>query len=803
MNHRVFRCVSRSVLAVAALFALAACGGGGSDGGGFIPAEPGANLLNYRLSTAVIDQDSNPTSLVTSTRPVTLEVTVLEDTGARAPAVGVLVSAEASFVQILPANGQARTDNEGIARFEIRAGDTLGADTVTLTAEAPRGTVSTSTVVDVQAAALRLGRFDGTTFIRGEIGLGAQNLPFRGSSILTVSIVDEQGEAVSGVDEVRFRSACANAGRASFRALDDETNESGTLTVDAIDGLASVEYRAGNCETEDTITARLLANGEEATGSVTIAGRDANFIGFVRSDPAEGNEGGARTFIALRGTGGPNRGEIATLTFEVLEQSVILQEGDARPGDPAYFSNPQRRPLSGIPVQFALTNALGNITLLNSSAVSDANGLARVELRSGNVATTTRVIASFEAGGSGGSLRPQEAPSNDILISTGLADQNSVSLSTEFFNVPRAGNIDGVEVAITVRMADRFNNPVADGTSAAFQTEYGAIDSTCVTGQSNGTRFRRLRGDETPLRGTCSVLWISQAPRFPTFQENRDRIQTIERIQGLPFNYRCDAHNGSSGPCPHDLGAIRGLRSTVLVTAVGEESFVDLNGNGLYDEGEPFENLPEAFIDHNEDGVYTPVEGPQCGPPSTEANCRAGGSEEEFIDFNGDGEYSLNVDPNTGEGVYNGTLCPPEGDGIFCSRELVNVRADLVLTLSSTVNNLRALLTVRRASGSNALATAASTGNTYDLYIADIYNNAPGAGTVINFETADCDITPATEVIVPDLGGRRGAFTTSFQVQPGDRGEDDTAPPPGQIIVTAEEPDGAASAVLATFACQP
>jgi hypothetical protein len=53
-------------------------------------------------------------------------------------------------------------------------------------------------------------------------------------------------------------------------------------------------------------------------------------------------------------------------------------------------------------------------------------------------------------------------------------------------------------------------------------------------------------------------------------------------------------------------GAPRGGRSTLLVTAIGEESFIDKNANGRYDEGEYWTNLTEAFVDHNEDNRYTP-----------------------------------------------------------------------------------------------------------------------------------------------------------------------------------------------------
>ncbi|MDP5055036.1 MAG: hypothetical protein NWP69_14705, partial [Congregibacter sp.] len=289
------------------------------------------------------------------------------------------------------------------------------------------------------------------------------------------------------------------------------------------------------------------------------------------------------------------------------------------------------------------------------------------------------------------------------------------------------------------------------------------------------------------------VLWTSQAPRFPVF--NRELIQTIEDDN----SYRCPSHTGSFGPCPDDLGAIRGLRSTVTVTVVGEEFFVDSNGNGIYDEGESFENLPEAFTDHNEDGVYTPFAGPQCPLPSTDENCIAAGSSEEFIDFNGDGMYSENVDPNTGEGVYNGSLCPPAGNGVFCSRDLVNVRSSIVLTLTASAQNLQALA-AKRPDSPRVATNILLEGSLYDIYVADLYNNAPGAGTVLTFRPdQDCAIVfpentgEPLVVTVPDLIGQTGAFTTTIRIN----GTGATSG--GRISVLAEDDSGTTQ--IASFGC--
>lgn len=83
-------------------------------------------------------------------------------------------------------------------------------------------------------------------------------------------------------------------------------------------------------------------------------------------------------------------------------------------------------------------------------------------------------------------------------------------------------------------------------------------------------------------------------------------------------------------------------RITILATAIGDESFTDLNGNGRYDAMDFFEDLPEAFRGDNENGLYDD-------------------GMEEFLDFNSDGVYAPE------NGIYNGVLCSDEakqsGDG--------------------------------------------------------------------------------------------------------------------------------------------
>ena len=197
-----------------------------------------------------------------------------------------------------------------------------------------------------------------------------------------------------------------------------------------------------------------------------------------------------------------------------------------------------------------------------------------------------------------------QSTSEVLTISTGVSDQNSFSLSASILN-PNAGNYDGVEVDISVWAADHFNNPVPDGTKVYFTTEGGQIEPECEIS-----------------KGGCTVKWHSSNPR----------------------------------PC---FG-----RATILATMIGEESFIDANGNGVLDKNEKFFDKNEAFRDDNEDGVYNELD-------------------EEFWDFNQNGKYDL-VD-----GKYNGVLCKADEEDNQCSSDLKNIYVRESLTLVMAGDNPR------------------------------------------------------------------------------------------------------------------
>jgi hypothetical protein len=140
------------------------------------------------------------------------------------------------------------------------------------------------------------------------------------------------------------------------------------------------------------------------------------------------------------------------------------------------------------------------------------------------------------------SLRSQ---SNTLVITTGLPAQNSFSLSAQSYNI-EGWDYDGVTSALTIIASDRMGNPVPDGTAISFTSEGAQIvPGTCATAS-----------------GTCSV------------------------------NFRSADARPTDG------------RVTILAYALGEESFVDLNGNNVHDPGETYVDLGIPFVDNNFNGIW-------------------------------------------------------------------------------------------------------------------------------------------------------------------------------------------------------
>ncbi|MBH0029846.1 Ig-like domain-containing protein [Pseudoalteromonas sp. SWYJZ98] len=664
------------------------------------------------------------------------------------PLTQTLVTATTTIGAISPTTGTAITDSNGIALLDIVPGLDVGA-----------GEITVSVLDSNLTKAFQIAAVDIEISISSSIA--DDELLAAGATALVSIEITKDGELYTTPLTVEFTSGCVSSEQASI----DET-------VTSIGGFARSTYRPLTCVGGDIITATVITGGDTVSANTTINVSPAN-IGFLQFiDVTE-------PVIALKGTGGADRTEISEVTFKLV---------DSNGND-----------LASRTVNFELSTAVGGITLGTASAITNASGEVKTSVLSGSIATPVRVIASSEEE-VGGNTVIVTAPSDILVVSTGIADQNSFSLSRSIFN-PHALNVDGNTVAVNARLADHFNNPVPDGTAVTFITEGGVIEPSCTT-----------------TNGACSVTWTSSNPRPFTDSMYENTIAQ-----------KCDG----GLPCP--LGILNndltidlplGGRATVHAYAIGEETFSDLNGNGYFDSEDFFDDLfdiPEAFIDNNEDGTFGGKDCSDGTDPCSRDNS-TGDEFEEFVDFDGNGSWT------TQNGLYNGLLCREEDETAgLCSRQLVNVFQNQEIVMSGDaaffrlvtyaddcsaiagvtasevhINSDPASPLVRRSQAdptsqqmcqvSEIDLTQSPTGTSsvsLIMYIADMYNNPMPAGTEVTISTDNGEITGETSYVFPN--------TTSFvpvgvsfgiKREPLTGGNDS---PSGSLNISVEAPSGLVS----------
>jgi len=490
-------------------------------------------------------------------------------------------------------------------------------------------------------------------FNAGTIAVAVPNLSAGGGTSLTVSLVTTEGNLYLEDTSITFSSACIASSLAT------------APTVSTSTGVATTTYSATGCSGTDVITASATAEGRaiSATGSVTVAAAVVGSIQFVSATPQK---------IGLKGTGGVGLPETSTVVFRVVDSTG--------------------GPVAGAAVDFALDTSVGGITFSPATATSGADGRLQTVITSGTVATSVRVTATV----TGLNIGTQ---SSQLVITTGLPDQDSVSLAVSCNNV-EAWDIDGTEVDVTVRLSDRYNNPVPDGTAVTFNTEGGNVLGSCSTTTT------------ASQSGLCTVTWTSSNPR------------------------------------PADG------RSTIIATAIGEETFVDVNANGIFDANDTWTDLAEAFRDDNENGVY------DIG--------------EVFLDFNQDQVR------NDGDTQFNGLLCVGPGspaNGCSANQKLTVSAENLIIMSGSTAK-------ISDSTGGDnftPLPSVLAGGGSITFSIGDFRDQPLPEGTTISAQVSSGLTLGNPRSYTVPCTTVDGRLNYSFFV---------TATAPGQLTLTVEVPSG-------------
>jgi len=213
-----------------------------------------------------------------------------------------------------------------------------------------------------------------------------------------------------------------------------------------------------------------------------------------------------------------------------------------------------------------------------------------------------------------------ETPLNDGLIA-----QNNFTI---LFDPPdpkyvdlKGGGYTSVTSQISVQIGDYKNQLITGAHTIRFRTEWGLIDPSCVT-----------------ENGTCSVTWRSGSP------------------DSMPVNFR---------------------NNILAYTDSGQESFLDIDGNGSFSDGDTFNTV--LYADMQEPFINVDESYDSNGAPVFTAG-------DIIVDtINGIDLTGVNATHDDPDGLYNGPNC---SHSTLCSTTRATITVwesgSLILTGSDT-----------------------------------------------------------------------------------------------------------------------
>jgi adhesin/invasin len=341
------------------------------------------------------------------------------------------------------------------------------------------------------------------------------------------------------------------------------------------------------------------------------------------------------------------------------------------------------------------------------------NGLVSVTLKSGAVAGTVDVIAT---------INNTISTVARVIIAGGIPDAAHLSFAAEFLNI--AGGVTfGLLDNITAFVGDRFGNIVPDGTSVSFITEGGMIGKSIGGGTFTST---------TEL-GQATAILQSANPTVPAL----GGVPTL-RNEGYK-RYECGNYAEVFSAVAESLCGNPGL-VTIVIFTTGSESFVDTNGNGYYDEGEPFDDLSEPYIDGNDNFTFD--------------------NDELYIDVNGNGNFDEKNEQFDGPG---GTF---ENTTIWHSSRVLFSDSTNVFKVTPTSFSI--------LNGKSQTFTVEN--------ISDIYGNALVGGTKFQVTTTNGVLGGTTHFELADSNGR-GQPPVTFTLSSNPCG-DSGCPKPASATIT-------------------
>lgn len=763
---KFFKYLSVSVLAVA----LVACGGGG---GGASTAAGGTggtggtgtgtvSAVDTRLSVQL--KDSNGVVIQSIPASGSAEVVATLTTTGGLPAANQIIKvSDFSSLVFYPNGNSATTDANGVAKLKInrKTATKFGKGTFTIafdglcnpTCSSQKYFSSSNSIdyrVDPPAFKLELlERLDSKDTVTNAIGAS-------GVTTLRATLKFEDGtpvkqkkvEITGDLTKVKFPEGNSQLTDASGVALIKvvraslDVNGAGTLNAAAIisgpDSTGSVDTTVVTGMLDFTVGVAQIALSDLNLGSIPLAAfgnRPISVKTTINGQPAintsvqitfnascgvvspatvttDGTGSASTTYTASLATcAGTNvsvsasaagaapvsgtiavAGSIATNVqfVSTKPQLIYLKESVGTTQAQVTFKvvDSSGNPLQNKKLRLSLSNKATGVSLNtvgNTEPVDFTTnnlGLVSAAVFSGTVPTSLNVKATL--------LDINDATtnvfsnSNLLTVASGRPTQRSLSLALGKLSIEGL-NRDGEITTVTLSMADRQGNPVPPGTQVNFVSESGVL-----------------------LPAVCFVPPVvpetDSSPAIPT-----SSCTVTIRSQGTR------TANG---------------RVSILAYTVGEEDFVDKNGNNIFDNNDTFTDLGRAFRDDNG---------------------QAAGGANGIYDF---GEFQV---PREGTSPCNAAGCA--GDGVWGAAD-VRKQATIVFAsgearIAGVFLNQVEILPATSVGGVNYPASMVTPGMNFT--VSDLNGNSVPTGSKIDVSVTDNTVNSPLTVIassgVPALPG--------------------------------------------------
>lgn len=531
-----------ALLVAAALFS--GCGGSGTDISGSSSSgssgssdSSGSTTTTQAYTLSVQNCSNSVATACESISELSLQntnyvVAKLVDQNGQ-PVSGKVVTLTTDRGAVKPSSGKL-TDKNGYAVFSITATGITDAGELSNITVGNAGATSLTESISYGSNANLVFTFSSDVSTLAQGATAALNIA-----------VTLNGQSYKTPVSVSFSSQCLTDGKAVLASK---------VTTDT-NGLASVTYKGVSsdgtqaCGTSDTIIATLDNNTQQ---QLTITNQLAPSNTIIATTPSP-------EFITLHGYNGAS----SRVTF-----TVNNSEGTAVPAQTVNLA-------------FSLPSITDSgYSLSPASAQTDSNGQVTVTVNAGSIPLPVAVKASIP----NTNIQTVSLP---IAVGTGYPDSNSFSPSADVYSLEGKAT-DGATATITLRMADRFNNPIPDGTKVYFTTEGGSIKGNLSDGTIGSTPVC------TTSDSSCTATLTSMNPRPAD-----GRVTVLAYTEGEE-SFQDQNGNGILDNDDYDTSG------ALLFDDVDSEPYLDANNSGAYDSGEQFVNLNPAVnsVWDNVDGVY-------------------------------------------------------------------------------------------------------------------------------------------------------------------------------------------------------